>query len=196
MDSLFEFLTQVLIITITNHLLFIKARKSYKIEDKAKEILKKIGLFFIDDNNKNKDEKYWENYLEDEKYWEDLRKLDKEEKIKKRKEIAEYNAEVENRYKLLKEEYKIILQELKNVYKEYLNICREAYDYSYYYLNVVNNLDYDFEKYFWEKGVRKIYDATTTEIINIMNNKYIFNEKRFINITNSLNYLFLSLKNS
>ena len=181
---------------ITNHELFIKARQSYKIEDKAKDILKKIGLFFIDDKTKKKDEKYWEKFLEDRKYWEDLRKLDEEQKIQKRKEIANYNAEVENRYKLMKEEYQIVLKDLKNVYKEYLNICREAFDYSDYYLSVIKDLHYYYKKYFWEKGVGKIYDGTTTEIIDIMNNKYILNEKRFINISNCLNHLFLSLENS
>ena len=65
-------------------------------------------------------------------------------------------------------------------------IAEEAYNNYFYYFRVVSELLVKYEEKYWFKGVGKIYNNTTKEIIALMNDKYIKYEKNLIDLIDRL----------
>ena len=100
---------------------------------------------------------------------------------------SEISDKIQNKIGNLKEEEKKkILTKLKILYKKYLHICKTSSDECTYYLIFFDKLDENYKKYYFIKGVKKVYDKITLDVIIKLNNNYQKNEKEFINIINDL----------
>ena len=191
---------------------FPKIRESFKIEDKMKEILKKIGLYSEDecciknnhwvkylidcddeqtkevsDEEEEEEEDDEEEEEEDDEEEEEEDDEEKEEGCKNKKEKNfESDDKIMEKVKFLKEPYKIVLKKLKSTFKVYLNICVKAdEDYTFYY-KVLKKLDSNYDEYYYVNNMSTIYHKVTTGIILLLNNNYLNYEKKFINIVNTL----------
>ena len=155
-----------------NYVEFEKTTKSFKIEDRIKEILKDIGLY--DENDCCKKNNFWKKYLfiyddeqakeksneeekeeddedEEEEDDEDAEEEDEEEKDDEdeEEEDDELNNKIKEKIKVLKEEYRMILKKLKSIYTKYLNICVKANEDYFFYHKVLMKLTYKYDEYFF-----------------------------------------------
>ena len=72
-----------------------------------------------------------------------------------------------------------------------MHIWKTSNDECTYYLIFFDKLEENYKKYYFVKGVKKVYDKVTLDVIIKLNNNYQKNEIEFINIINDL----LDLKN-
>ena len=79
---------------------------------------------------------------------------------------------IQNKIGLKKEEYKKILTKLKILYKKYLYICKTSSDNYSYYQTLFDQLDENYNKYYYKNGVDKVYNKVTLDIIIKLNNNY------------------------
>ena len=83
--------------------------------------------------------------------------------------------------------------EIDNIEKRYEQIMKEAEDNYDFYKEVIMSLYLKYKSNYWKNGVGKIFNKTTTGILSLLNEKYIYYEGKLEDISCKLNELNLEL---
>ena len=159
-----------------NYNKFKKTLSSYEISKKIDNILIECEIIKDDESEE----------------WEEIEDLEDLDEIEDETEDYFVSEKVLKRTKKFKKEIRKDPKK-KRIFNELIKICdkvdiiaEEAYNNYFYYFRVVRKLLVKYEEKYWFKGVGKIYNNTTKEIIALMNDKYIKYEKNLIDLIDRL----------